>query len=79
MAVFRMERANNYTVKEVPPIVEQPTDISEEWPEDVVEEPAIDFSKPSKKKATTMKVIVWVCLLNGLTKILFKSLHMILL
>lgn len=40
---------------------------------------AIDFSKPSKKKATTMKVIVWVCLLNGLTKILFKSLHMILL
>ena len=33
---------------------------------DMVEEPAPISSEPSKKKTTTMKVIVWVCLLNGL-------------
>ena len=56
----------NIKAKEVAPIVEQPADISEDWPEDVVEEPALDLSEPSKKKATTMKIIVWVCLLNGI-------------
>ena len=56
----------NIKAKEAPPIVEQPADISEEWPEDVVEEPTLDLSEPSKKKATTMKIIVWVCLLNGI-------------
>ena len=57
----------NIKAKEVAPIVEQPADISEDWPEDVVEEPTLDFSEPSKKKATTMKIIVWVCLLNGIS------------
>ena len=32
----------------------------------MVEEPAPTPSESGKKKATTMKVIVWVCLLNGL-------------
>lgn len=32
----------------------------------MVEEPAPVPSESGKKKATTMKVIVWVCLLNGL-------------
>ena len=56
----------NIKAKEVAPIVEQPADISEDWPEDVVEEPTLDLSEPSKKKATTMKIIMWVCLLNGI-------------
>nr|WP_325217897.1 hypothetical protein [uncultured Oscillibacter sp.] len=56
----------NIKAKEVAPIVEQPADISEDWPEDVVEEPTLDLSEPSQKKATTMKIIVWVCLLNGI-------------
>lgn len=41
-------------------------DISEEWPEGEVDETIPPVSPPEKKKATTMKVIVWVCLLNGL-------------
>lgn len=42
------------------------SDISEEWPEGEVDETIPPVSPPEKKKATTMKVIVWVCLLNGL-------------
>ena len=45
---------------------EQPIDISDEWPEGEVDEAIPPVSPPEKKKATTMKVIVWVCLLNGL-------------
>lgn len=50
-------------------VVEDPVHILEEVPMDMAEEP--DTILPSKKtipkkKATTMKVIVWVCLLNGL-------------
>ena len=41
----------NIKAKEVAPFVEQPADISEEWPEDVVEEPGPDLSEPSKKKS----------------------------
>ena len=41
-------------------------DISEEWPEGEVDETIPPVSPPEKEKATTMKVIVWVCLLNGL-------------
>lgn len=41
-------------------------DISEEWPEGEVDETIPPVSPPEKKKATTMKIIVWVCLLNGL-------------
>ena len=52
--------------KEAAPSVEPSADFSEEWPEDVVEEPALDLPELSKKKATTMKIIVWVCLLNGI-------------
>lgn len=40
-------------------------DISEEAPGGMDEEPTPIPSEPIKKKATTMKVIVWVCLLNG--------------
>ena len=43
------------------------TDIfQEEVPGGMVEESAPDLSEPGKKKATTMKIIVWVCLLNGI-------------
>lgn len=52
--------------KESAPSAAPSADFSEEWPEDVVEEPALDLPEPSKKKATTMKIIVWVCLLNGI-------------
>ena len=48
------------------PLMEQPTDISEEWPEGDFDETLPPVSPPEKKKATTMKVIVWICLLNGL-------------
>lgn len=47
-------------------IIEVPTDISEKSTGGMVEEPAPIPSESGKKKATTMKVIVWVCLLNGL-------------
>ena len=47
-------------------IIEEPTDISDESTGGMVEEPAPIPSESGKKKATTMKVIVWVCLLNGL-------------
>ena len=56
----------NIKAKEVAPIVEQPADFSEEWPENIVEEPALDLPEPNKRKATTMKIIVWVCLINGI-------------
>ena len=35
------------------------------YPEETVDDPAPISSEP-KKKATTMKIIVWVCLLNGI-------------
>lgn len=45
---------------------ESPTDIFNEGPEGVVDETIPPVSSSVKKKATTMKIIVWVCLLNGL-------------
>lgn len=58
----------NIKAQNLAPMMEEPEpDIfDEEAPEGVVEEPAPVSPEPSKKKATTMKVIVWVCLLNGL-------------
>ncbi len=56
----------NIKAKEVAPFVEQSAGISEEWPEGGVDETIPLVPLPEKKKATTMKVIVWVCLLNGL-------------
>ena len=40
----------NIKAKEVAPIVEQPADFSEEWPENIVEEPALDLPEPNKRK-----------------------------
>lgn len=56
----------NIKAKNLAPPEEQPIDISDEWPEGEVDEAIPPVSPPEKKKATTMKVIVWVCLLNGL-------------
>lgn len=49
-----------------PPVTEQSTDIFVEEPEGVVEESVPPVSPPDKKLVTTMKKIVWVCLLNGI-------------
>lgn len=60
----------NIKAREVSPQMEEPSaDILEGsamncYPEETVDDPAPISSKP-KKKATTMKIIVWVCLLNG--------------
>ena len=58
----------NIKAQNIAPLVEEPEpDIfNEETSGGMAEEPASDLSEPSKKKATTMKIIVWVCLLNGL-------------
>lgn len=56
----------NIKAQNLAPLSEQPTDISEEWPERDFDETIPPVSPPEEKKATTMKVIVWVCLLNGL-------------
>lgn len=57
--------------KEVPSQIDEPNPemkntYQEELTGGMVEEPAPIPSESGKKKATTMKVIVWVCLLNGL-------------
>lgn len=44
---------------------EEPVDISGE-PAESVDGTLSSVSPPKKKKATTMKIIVWVCLLNGI-------------
>lgn len=61
----------NIKAKEAPIQIDEPDPemenvYQEESTGGMVEEPAPISSEPSKKKATTMKVIVWVCLLNGL-------------
>lgn len=57
--------------KEVPSQIDEPDPemenvYQEESTGGMVEEPAPFLLNRVKKKATTMKVIVWVCLLNGL-------------
>lgn len=49
-----------------PPVTEQSADIFVEGPEESVEENVPPVSPPDKKMVTTMKQIVWVCLLNGI-------------
>lgn len=66
----------NIKAKEpVPPILEKPDDIFEEEPEAPVVDPPVDMidtdnndapSEPNEKKLTTMKIIVWFCLFNGI-------------
>ena len=58
----------NIKAQNIAPLVEEPEpDIfNEETSGGMAEEPTSDLSEPSKKTATTMKIIVWVCLLNGL-------------
>ena len=61
----------NIKAKEAPIQIDEPDPemenaYQEELTGGMVEEPAPIPSEPGKKKATTMKVIVWVCLLNGL-------------
>lgn len=60
----------NIKAKEtVPPVEERPADgleipDTDYHPEETVED-TIPLPSEPKKKATTMKIIVWVCLLNG--------------
>lgn len=61
----------NIKAKEAPIQIDEPDPemenaYQEESSGGMVEEPAPIPSESGKKKATTMKVIVWVCLLNGL-------------
>lgn len=61
----------NIKAKEAPIQIDEPDPemenvYQEESTGGMVEEPAPISSESGKKKATTMKVIVWVCLLNGL-------------
>lgn len=61
----------NIKAKEAPIQIDEPDPemenvYQEESTGGMVEEPAPSPSESGKKKATTMKVIVWVCLLNGL-------------
>ena len=61
----------NIKAKEAPIQIDEPDPemenvYQEESTGGMVEEPAPTPSESGKKKATTMKVIVWVCLLNGL-------------
>ena len=61
----------NIKAKEAPIQIDEPDPemenvCQEESTGGMVEEPAPTPSESGKKKATTMKVIVWVCLLNGL-------------
>lgn len=54
-------------IKACKPATDEPsTDILTEGPEGVVEETIPPVSSDAKKKATTTKIIVWICLLNGL-------------
>lgn len=54
-------------IKAGKPDTDEPSaDIFNEGPEGVVDETIPPVSSSVKKKATTMKIIVWVCLLNGL-------------
>lgn len=59
----------------IPPVWEQPADIFEGEPEGQTDEMPVDVDisesgepppEPSDKKLTTMKIIVWFCLLNGI-------------
>lgn len=61
----------NIKAKEAPIQIDEPDPemenvYQEESTGGMIEEPAPSPSESGKKKATTMKVIVWVCLLNGL-------------
>lgn len=55
----------NVEVGSIADVVSKPGDIFDEASPGMVEECTPIPSEPSKKKATTMKIIVWVCLLNG--------------
>lgn len=48
------------------PVTEQSTDIFIEEPAESVAETLPPVSPPDKKMVTTMKKVVWVCLLNGI-------------
>lgn len=51
----------------IPPAVEElSTDICQDEPEKSVEGVIFTASPSQKKKMTTMKIVVWVCLLNGI-------------
>lgn len=65
----------NIKAKELPPSdLEPPPDIFEEELENPAFEPSVDTNftgdnllpEPDEKKPTTMKLIVWICLLNGI-------------
>lgn len=58
----------NIKAKEIiPPAVEKlPIDIFREEQKEGIEDALSTASPSKKKKATTMKIIVWVCLLNGI-------------